>query len=58
LEAPIGITLLKLGAPNVLVMFVQTSVGLIETYLVGWLGTDALADPRTEARCALVREDA
>jgi putative MATE family efflux protein len=43
LEAPIGTTLLKLAAPNVLVMFVQASVGLIETYFVGWLGTDALA---------------
>src|SRR5690242_5901514 len=42
-EAPIGSTLLKLAAPNVLVMFVQASVGLIETYFVGWLGTDALA---------------
>src|SRR5438874_1237013 len=43
LEAPIGTTLLRLAAPNVLVMFVQASVGLIETYFVGWLGTDALA---------------
>src|SRR5271166_6392604 len=43
LEAPIGMTLLKLAAPNVLVMFAQASVGLIETYFVGWLGTDALA---------------
>ncbi|MGA7864483.1 MAG: MATE family efflux transporter [Stellaceae bacterium] len=43
LEAPIGTTLLKLAAPNVLVMFVQASVGLIETYFVSWLGTDALA---------------
>jgi putative MATE family efflux protein len=43
LEAPIWVTLLKLAAPNVLVMFVQASVGLIETYFVGWLGTDALA---------------
>ena len=43
LEAPIGTTLLKLAAPNALVMFVQASVGLIETYFVGWLGTDALA---------------
>src|SRR5437868_13119074 len=43
LEAPIGTTLLKLAAPNVVVMFVQASVGLIETYFVGWLGTDALA---------------
>src|SRR6202158_2374855 len=43
LEAPIAGTLLKLAAPNVLVMFVQASVGLIETYFVGKLGTDALA---------------
>src|SRR5205823_11103126 len=43
LEAPIGMTLFKLAAPNVVVMFVQASVGLIETYFVGWLGTDALA---------------
>ena len=43
LEAPIVPTLLRLAAPNVLVMLVQASVGLIETYFVGWLGTDALA---------------
>jgi putative MATE family efflux protein len=43
LEAPIARTLLKLGAPNVLVMFSQAAVGLIETYFVGKLGTDALA---------------
>jgi len=42
LEAPIGVTLLKLAVPNVLVMFVQASVGVIDTYFVGWLGTDAL----------------
>ena len=43
LEAPIAPTLLRLAAPNVLVMFVQASIGLIETYFVGKLGTDALA---------------
>jgi putative MATE family efflux protein len=43
LEAPIAATLLRLAAPNVLVMVVQASVGLIETYFVGKLGTDALA---------------
>jgi putative MATE family efflux protein len=43
LEAPIAATLLRLAAPNVLVMLVQSSVGLIETYFVGQLGTDALA---------------
>src|SRR5215470_16480084 len=42
-EARIARTLLRLAAPNVLVMFVQASVGLIETYFIGWLGTDALA---------------
>ena len=43
LEAPIAPTLLRLGAPNVLVMLSQAAVGLIETYFVGQLGTDALA---------------
>src|SRR4030081_4113138 len=42
-EAPIATTLLRLAAPNMLVMVVQSSVGLIETYFVGKLGTDALA---------------
>lgn len=43
LEAPIARTLVRLAAPNVLVMVAQASVGLIETYFVGQLGTDALA---------------
>ena len=43
LEAPIAPTLLRLAAPNVLVMLAQAGVGLIETYFVGQLGTDALA---------------
>jgi putative MATE family efflux protein len=43
LEAPITPTLLRLAAPNVLVMVAQASVGLIETYFVGKLGTAALA---------------
>ena len=43
LEGPIAGTLLRLAAPNVLVMFVQASVGLVETYFVARLGTDALA---------------
>ena len=43
LEAPIVPTLLRLAAPNVLVMLAQAGVGLIETYFVGKLGTDALA---------------
>jgi putative MATE family efflux protein len=43
LEAPIGPTLLRLALPNVVVMGVQAAVGLIETYFVAKLGTDALA---------------
>ena len=36
-------TLLRLGAPNVLVMLAQAGTGLVETYFIGQLGTDALA---------------
>jgi putative MATE family efflux protein len=43
LEAPILPTLLRLGLPNVLVMLAQAGTGLIETYFIGQLGTDALA---------------
>jgi MATE family, multidrug efflux pump len=43
IEAPIAMTLVRLAAPNVLVMVAQASVGLIETYFVGKLGTAALA---------------
>ena len=43
LEAPILPTLLRLGAPNVLVMLAQAGTGLVETWFIGKLGTDALA---------------
>src|SRR6266545_1404211 len=43
LEGPIVGILLRLAAPNILVMFVQAAVGLIETYFIAKLGTDALA---------------
>ncbi len=43
INGPITATLVRLAAPNVLVMLAQTSVGLVETYFVGKLGTDALA---------------
>lgn len=43
LEAPIATTLLKLAAPTLLVNVAQAGLGLIETYFVGKLGTDALA---------------
>src|ERR1700735_1774919 len=43
LDAPIGPTLFRLALPTMVVMVVQSSVGLIETYFVARLGTDALA---------------
>jgi putative MATE family efflux protein len=43
LEAPLGRTILRLAAPNVLVMLAQASIGLIETYFVAKLGVDSLA---------------
>jgi putative MATE family efflux protein len=43
LEGSIVGTLLRLAAPNVLVMFAQAAVGLIETYFIAKLGTEALA---------------
>jgi putative MATE family efflux protein len=43
LHGPIVPILLRLAWPNVLIMFAQASTGLIETYWVGRLGTDALA---------------
>jgi putative MATE family efflux protein len=43
LEAPIGRTLVRLALPNLVVMVIQAAIGLIETYFVAKLGTDALA---------------
>ena len=43
LAGPIVPTLLKLAAPNLVQLLVQSSIGLIEAYWVGKLGTDALA---------------
>ena len=43
LQGPIARTLLRLAWPNVLVMLAQASTGLIETWWVSRLGTDALA---------------
>src|SRR5688572_21602257 len=43
LEGPIVPTVLRLAAPNVLVMVVQASIGLVETYFIGKPGTEALA---------------
>ena len=43
IEGPITASLVRLAAPNMLVMLAQTCVGLVETYFVGKLGTDPLA---------------
>ena len=43
LKGPILTTLLVLAWPNILVMVAQASTGLIETFWVSRLGTDALA---------------
>ena len=43
LEAPLAPLLLRMAAPNVLIMVAQASAGLIETWFIGRLGTDALA---------------
>ena len=43
LEAPIVPTLARLALPNLVVMLMQSSVGLTETHFIGKLGTDALA---------------
>jgi putative MATE family efflux protein len=43
LEAPLVPVLLRLAAPNILLMLAQSATGLIETYWIGKLGTDALA---------------
>jgi len=37
LEGPVSSTILRLSLPNVIVMVVQTSIGLIETYFVAKL---------------------
>ena len=43
LTAPIGPTLLKLAAPNVLAMFVQSAQSVAEAYYASVLGVTALA---------------
>ncbi|HKV16953.1 MAG TPA: MATE family efflux transporter [Reyranella sp.] len=43
LEGPILPTLTRLALPTIGVMVAQTMVGVVETYYLGFLGTDALA---------------
>jgi putative MATE family efflux protein len=43
LEAPVAPTLVRLAAPNVLVMLLQAAVATLDAVFVGWLGSPALA---------------
>lgn len=43
LTGPILSVMLKLALPTMLVLFIQTLIGLLETYFVSSLGTDVLA---------------
>jgi Phage holin family (Lysis protein S) len=43
LSGPIAGTLLRFAAPTIVVVTVQAVVSVMETYFVGFLGTDALA---------------
>ena len=43
LEGPIAPTLLRLAAPNVVMLVAQVSISILEAYYVGWLGAEALA---------------
>src|SRR5215470_4093455 len=43
LEGPVVPSLLKLAAPTLMLLVVQTVVSVAEIYFVGFLGTDALA---------------
>jgi Na+-driven multidrug efflux pump len=43
LNDPIVPTLLRMAWPNILIMLAQASTGLIETFWIARLGTDALA---------------
>src|SRR5215470_20394454 len=42
-EGAVAPTLLRLAAPNVLVMVLQAVVSILDGVFVGWLGADALA---------------
>src|SRR5215468_10191275 len=43
LEAPIAVTLLRLAAPNIVIIAVQAALNVLEAVYIGWLGRDALA---------------
>ena len=56
LEGAIVPTLLRMAWPNVLVMMAQAATGLIETYFVGKLGTDALAGMALVFPCVMLMQ--
>jgi putative MATE family efflux protein len=56
LNAPIAPMLLRLAWPNVLVMLAQTATGLIETFFVAKLGTDALAGMALAFPCVMLMQ--
>ena len=56
LEAPILPTLLRLAWPNVVLMVVQSSTGLVETYWVSKLGTSALAGMAIVFPCVMLMQ--
>src|ERR1700730_10038981 len=56
LHAPIVPTLARLAWPNVLVMLAQACTGLIETYFVARLGTDALAGMALVFPCVMLMQ--
>ncbi len=43
LQAPVVPLMLRMAWPNVIVMVTQAAAGLMETWFIGRLGTDALA---------------
>ena len=54
LEAPIVPTLARVALPNVAIMVVQSAIGLIETWFVARLGTDALAGMALVFPCVML----
>lgn len=43
LHAPVARTLMRMGLPNTALMLAQSAAGIIETWMIGRLGSDALA---------------
>src|SRR5262249_47275225 len=56
LSAPITPMLLGLAWPNMLVMLAQTATGLIETWFISRLGTDALAGMALVFPCVMLMQ--